>query len=93
MLFDVAVRRVWPFETPERSLGGDFNVLNTYDYEQLRRLAGHEVFGSDGEKIGFDLVFRDDVTGVPNGSGFGTAFQVCTRARLFPCVVRRLNAA
>jgi len=45
-------------------------VLDAYDYDQLRALAGHEVMGSDDEKIGYiDLIFRDDETGAPEWLG------------------------
>jgi hypothetical protein len=40
------------------SKGGD--ILETYDYEHLKGLGGHEVVASDGEKVGYvDLVFCD----------------------------------
>jgi hypothetical protein len=45
-------------------------MLETYDYEQLRELGGHEVLAEDGEKVGYvDLVFRDDETGAPEWLG------------------------
>jgi len=45
-------------------------VLETYDYEQLKGLGGHEVVASDGEKVGYlDLVFRDEKTGQPEWLG------------------------
>jgi hypothetical protein len=45
-------------------------VLETYDYEQLRELGGHEVVAADGEKVGYiDLVFRDDDTGAAEWLG------------------------
>lgn len=45
-------------------------MLETYDYEQLRALSGHEVVARDGEKVGYvDLVFRDDETGQPEWLG------------------------
>jgi hypothetical protein len=45
-------------------------MLETYDYEQLRALGGHEVQSTDGEKVGYvDLVFRDDETGAPEWLG------------------------
>jgi hypothetical protein len=35
-------------------------MLETYEYEQLRELGGHEVVAADGAKVGYiDLVFRD----------------------------------
>jgi hypothetical protein len=45
-------------------------VLQTYDYEQLRELSGHEVVSQDDDRIGFvDLVFRDVDTGEPEWLG------------------------
>jgi hypothetical protein len=45
-------------------------MLDTYDYEQLRQLAGHEVVAADGDKVGYiDLVFRDNETGAPEWLG------------------------
>lgn len=45
-------------------------MLDTYDYDGLKALSGHEVVGSDGEKIGYiDLIFRDDESGVPEWLG------------------------
>ena len=45
-------------------------MLETYDYEQLKKLGGHEVVASDGEKVGYvDLVFRDHDTGAPEWLG------------------------
>lgn len=45
-------------------------MLDTYDFEQVRQLAGHEVHASDGEKVGYvDLVFRDDDTDLPEWLG------------------------
>jgi hypothetical protein len=45
-------------------------VLQTYDYEQLKELGGHEVLSEDGEKVGYvDLVFRDAETGEPEWLG------------------------
>jgi hypothetical protein len=45
-------------------------VLQTYDYEQLKELGGHEVLSEDGEKVGYvDLVFRDAGTGEPEWLG------------------------
>jgi PRC-barrel domain protein len=45
-------------------------MLHTYDYEQLKELAGHEVVSKDGEKAGYiDLVFRDTDTGAPEWLG------------------------
>ena len=45
-------------------------MLETYDYDQLRGLSGHEVVSEDGEKVGYiDLVFRDNETGVPEWLG------------------------
>jgi hypothetical protein len=45
-------------------------VLDTYDYEQLKGLGGHEVVASDGEKVGYvDLVFRDEGTQQPEWLG------------------------
>ena len=45
-------------------------MLDTYDYEGLRGLAGHEVVGDDGEKIGYiDLIFRDNESGAPEWLG------------------------
>ena len=41
-------------------------MLETYDYEQLRKLSGHEVVAADGTKVGYiDLIFRDNDTGAP----------------------------
>jgi PRC-barrel domain len=45
-------------------------MIETYEYEQLRELGGHEVVAADGEKVGYiDLVFRDDQTGAPEWLG------------------------
>ena len=45
-------------------------MLETYDYEQLSKLSGHEVVAEDGEKVGYvDLIFRDDETGQPEWLG------------------------
>lgn len=45
-------------------------MLETYDYEQLRALGGHEVLSANGEKLGYvDLVFRDHDTGQPEWLG------------------------
>jgi PRC-barrel domain protein len=45
-------------------------MLNTYSYEQLLELGGHEVIAEDGEKVGYvDLIFRDDDTGEPEWLG------------------------
>lgn len=45
-------------------------MLQTYNYEQLSALGGHEVVSEDDHKIGFiDLVFRDDGTGAPEWLG------------------------
>jgi hypothetical protein len=45
-------------------------MIETYEYEQLRELSGHEVVSADGEKAGYvDLVFRDDETGAPEWLG------------------------
>ena len=45
-------------------------MLETYDYEQLRTLSGHEVVAEDGEKVGYvDLIFRDNDTGEPEWLG------------------------
>jgi hypothetical protein len=45
-------------------------MIETYAYEQLRELGGHEVVATDGEKVGYvDLVFRDDETGTPEWLG------------------------
>ena len=45
-------------------------MLETYDYEQLRGLSGHEVAAADDEKVGYvDLIFRDDETGQPEWLG------------------------
>ena len=45
-------------------------MLDTYDYEQLKGLGGHEVVASDGEKVGYvDLVFRDEETQQPEWLG------------------------
>jgi hypothetical protein len=45
-------------------------MIETYAYEQLRELGGHEVVSTDGEKVGYvDLVFRDDETGTPEWLG------------------------
>ena len=45
-------------------------MLQTYDYEQLRELSGHEVVSQDGDAIGYvDLVFRDVDSGDPEWLG------------------------
>ena len=45
-------------------------MLETYDYEQLRGLSGHEVLTDDGRKVGYiDLIFRDNETGAPEWLG------------------------
>ena len=57
-------------------------MLETYDYEQLRELGGHEVVAADGTKLGYiDLVFRDNESGAPEWLGIWDGLPD-TKARL-----------
>jgi hypothetical protein len=50
-------------------------MLETYEYEQLTELDGHQVVAADGAKVGYiDLVFRDDETGAPEWLGIWDGF-------------------
>jgi hypothetical protein len=65
-------------------------VLDTYNYESLKALGGHEVVSSDGEKLGYnDLVFRDVDTGVPEWLGIWDGLPDRKPRQLVP--VRRVE--
>jgi hypothetical protein len=45
-------------------------MLETYEVEELKTLAGHEVVDAEGRTVGYiDLVFRDEATGRPQWLG------------------------
>jgi hypothetical protein len=45
-------------------------MIETYGYDELKALGGHQVAAEDGAKVGYiDLVFRDHDTGAPEWLG------------------------